>query len=152
MGTHGLGAYSATKFGLEGLAECLRLETAPLGIHVSTVVPGLVNTDIWGRNKSVGAKAESPESPNYRFFKESEKWGEWALKASPIRPIHVAEAIYRAVTDRKPRLRYVVGSRVKLVLALRRHLPGEFFDRVLLNSTARRLKKAASAGGVAAGK
>jgi NAD(P)-dependent dehydrogenase (short-subunit alcohol dehydrogenase family) len=151
MGTHGLGAYCATKFGLEGLAECLRLEMAPLGIHVSTVVPGIVNTDIWGRNKAVGAKAESQDSPNYRLFEESEKWGEWAVKASPIRPIHVAEAIHRAVTDRKPRLRYIVGSRVKLVLALRRHLPGEFFDRIFLHSTARRLKRAASAAGMAAG-
>jgi NAD(P)-dependent dehydrogenase (short-subunit alcohol dehydrogenase family) len=144
MGTHGLGAYCGTKFALEGVAECMRLELAPQGIHVCTVVPGIVNTDIWGRNKSVGSKAENPDSPNYRFFKESEKWGEWALKASPIRPVHVAEAIYRALTDRKPRMRYIVGSRVKLVLALRRHLPGEFFDRILLNSTARRLQKAAA--------
>lgn len=150
MGTHGLGAYCATKFALEGLAECMRLEMAPLGIHVCTVVPGLVKTDIWGRNKSVGTKAERPEGPNYRFFEESEKWGEWTLNASPIRPIHVAEAIYRAVTDPRPRLRYVVGSRVKLVLALRRHLPGELFDRIFLNSTARRLQKAVASAPIAA--
>jgi hypothetical protein len=36
------------------------------------------------------------------------------------------EQILRA---RRPRLRYVVGAKARLVLALRRYIPGEIFER-----------------------
>jgi NAD(P)-dependent dehydrogenase (short-subunit alcohol dehydrogenase family) len=142
MGTHGMSAYSATKFGLEGVAECMRVELAPLEIHVSAIEPGLINTSIWTSNRLACAAADSPASPYRALFQESEKWGEWALKASPIRPIDVARTIHKAISARRPRNRYLVGNRPKLVFWLRRYLPGELFDRILSNSTAARLKKA----------
>jgi NAD(P)-dependent dehydrogenase (short-subunit alcohol dehydrogenase family) len=39
-------AYSATKFAVQGLSEGLRAELAPHGIGVTTVCPGLVNTNV----------------------------------------------------------------------------------------------------------
>lgn len=146
IGTHGLSAYCATKFALEGLAECLRLELAPYGIHVSAVEPGIVNTPIWGKNKMVARAAEQPGSPNYPLFQETEKWGEWALKVSPIRPVHVAQTIHRALTTKRPKMRYIVGSRPTLLLSMRRYLPGEIVDRILCQTTAQRLRKAIAAG------
>jgi NAD(P)-dependent dehydrogenase (short-subunit alcohol dehydrogenase family) len=41
-----LAAYSATKFGVLGLSEALRMELAPLGIGVTAVCPGIINTPI----------------------------------------------------------------------------------------------------------
>jgi NAD(P)-dependent dehydrogenase (short-subunit alcohol dehydrogenase family) len=41
-----LGAYSATKFGVFGMTEALRMELAPHGIAVTTVCPGIINTAI----------------------------------------------------------------------------------------------------------
>ena len=146
IGTHGLSAYCATKFALEGLAECLRLELAPYGIHVSAVEPGIVNTPIWGKNKMVARAAGQPDSPNYPLFQETEKWGEWALNASPIRPVHVAQTIHRALTAKRPKMRYIVGSRPTLLLSIRRYLPGEIVDRILCRTTAGRLRKAMVAG------
>src|SRR5438094_1857379 len=40
-------AYSATKFAVAGLSEALALELAPLGIHVMTVYPALVRTEMF---------------------------------------------------------------------------------------------------------
>ena len=40
------GVYAATKFAVHALGEGLRLELAPEGIRVTTVAPGLVDTDI----------------------------------------------------------------------------------------------------------
>jgi len=40
-------AYSATKFAVTGLSEALALELAPLGIHVMTVYPALVRTEMF---------------------------------------------------------------------------------------------------------
>jgi len=51
------GYYSATKFALEGLAEALALEVAPLGIKTTLVEPGAFNTGyssralIYGENR-----------------------------------------------------------------------------------------------------
>jgi short-subunit dehydrogenase len=39
--------YSATKFGVTGLSEALGYEMAPLGIHVLTVYPALVRTEMF---------------------------------------------------------------------------------------------------------
>lgn len=46
----GSGYYAASKCALEGLAEGLRIETAPLGIKVMTVEPGAFRTDFAGRS------------------------------------------------------------------------------------------------------
>ncbi|HYR96014.1 MAG TPA: SDR family NAD(P)-dependent oxidoreductase [Candidatus Binatus sp.] len=40
-------AYSATKFAVAGLSEALAYELAPLGIHVMTVYPALVRTEMF---------------------------------------------------------------------------------------------------------
>lgn len=44
IGFAGSGAYSASKFGLVGLNEALYCELAPLGISVTALCPGWVNT------------------------------------------------------------------------------------------------------------
>ena len=46
--TPGTGAYCASKYALESLADALRIELRPWGIAVSLVEPGPIRTDIWG--------------------------------------------------------------------------------------------------------
>jgi NAD(P)-dependent dehydrogenase (short-subunit alcohol dehydrogenase family) len=46
----GLSAYHGTKYALEGIADSLRMELAPLGIRVSSVEPGSFRTDWAGRS------------------------------------------------------------------------------------------------------
>ena len=45
QGTARYGAYSASKFALIGLTECLALELAPYKINVNAICPGLVDTE-----------------------------------------------------------------------------------------------------------
>jgi NAD(P)-dependent dehydrogenase (short-subunit alcohol dehydrogenase family) len=40
--------YNASKFGLLGMTEAMMLDLRPLGIRVSIVMPGSVNTDFSG--------------------------------------------------------------------------------------------------------
>lgn len=46
------GAYSASKFGLFGFCEVLREEMRPLGIRVTHLTVGGVQTDFWEKNKT----------------------------------------------------------------------------------------------------
>jgi len=41
-----VGAYAASKFGLEGWMEALRVEVAPFGIHTTIVNPGFFRTEL----------------------------------------------------------------------------------------------------------
>lgn len=48
MSMAGFGAYSATKFALEGMSEALAAEVGPLGVHVLIVEPGAFRTSLFG--------------------------------------------------------------------------------------------------------
>jgi NAD(P)-dependent dehydrogenase (short-subunit alcohol dehydrogenase family) len=52
-GYAGFGAYSSTKFAVEGVSEALHDELAPLGIHVTIVEPGFFRSDILDKEKSL---------------------------------------------------------------------------------------------------
>ncbi|MFK2903885.1 SDR family NAD(P)-dependent oxidoreductase [Dyella ginsengisoli] len=61
MSFAGFGAYSASKFALEGLSEALAAEVAPLGIKVLIVEPGAFRTNLAGASMQ-----HMPELDAYR--------------------------------------------------------------------------------------
>jgi short-subunit dehydrogenase len=101
----------------------------PFGVQVSIVEPGIVRTEFWDEGRIMPA-ARSASSPYFQLFWSTEKLAAQALNSASLRPADVAETVLRAMTAKRPRLRYVVGKRASLILSLRRHLPGELFDRI----------------------
>lgn len=142
MGSFGISAYCSTKFAQEGFAECLSLEVAPWGIQVAMVEPGLIQTEAWTVNRVLAARAQDPASPYYAWFRESERLADRMVQSSAIRPGDVAKAVAKALTARRPKLRYLVGRRAKLVFALRRYFPGEWFERLFFRQVLRMITKA----------
>lgn len=53
VGTHKRAAYAASKGALDAATRSLAIELGPLGIRVNAVAPGVVDTDLWARNKAV---------------------------------------------------------------------------------------------------
>jgi len=143
----GLAAYCASKFGLEGFAEALALEAKLVGVDVSLVEPGIVKTDIWGANLRQARKALDPAGPYYRWFSRGEALAQRLVAAAPTRPLDVARAVHHALSARRPRARYVVGYRPRLLLALRACLPGESFERLYAAVVTRQLGGGEPAGG-----
>jgi NAD(P)-dependent dehydrogenase (short-subunit alcohol dehydrogenase family) len=123
------GAYSASKFALEGWSEALRIELRSLGIQVVLVEPGAYQTDIWERNAHLGEFAISPESPNHERGKRFTEVVR--TKVHKRDPRVVAELIARIAENPNPKLRYRIGPDAHLQFWLRAILPWKVYERLI---------------------
>jgi NAD(P)-dependent dehydrogenase (short-subunit alcohol dehydrogenase family) len=110
--------YSASKAALDALTLALRIEVAPLGVGVSLVEPGDINT-AFNENMDWGGGGDSAYAERRRAC---ERVIRESLPKAPG-PEVVAEVILRALTARQPRVRYTVGPDALLVPLGRRLLP-----------------------------
>jgi NAD(P)-dependent dehydrogenase (short-subunit alcohol dehydrogenase family) len=126
-----LGAYAMSKFALEAMADSLRLELAPFGLHVSIVEPGTIATPMW--TKPQRSLADFPPEAAERYGARIERFRRLAAKRSGERgvpPVEVAKAVEHALTASPPRTRYIVGRDAKLRAGVQK-LPDRLRDRVL---------------------
>jgi NAD(P)-dependent dehydrogenase (short-subunit alcohol dehydrogenase family) len=144
IGSLGVSAYCATKFAVEGFGESLFQELAPLGIRVVLIEPGIINTERWTTNRGTAKGARDQSSPYYAWFCQAEKESDQLVRTSRTTPADVAAAVYQALTVERPKLRYMVGRKAKLAVALRRWLPGESFERLYFGMVMRRVTQPAS--------
>lgn len=61
VGTPNRAAYAATKGAVNAMSRSLAIELGPFGIRVNAVAPGVVDTDLWARNKAVPGVVEGIE-------------------------------------------------------------------------------------------
>jgi NAD(P)-dependent dehydrogenase (short-subunit alcohol dehydrogenase family) len=141
IGGPALSSYCASKFALEGFGEALALETRSFGIRVALVAPAIVQTSIWNVNRHIGGSASDPQSPYSTWFAETERLADRLVATSPTRPVDVARSVQHALTAPRPRLRYLVGWRAGIVVALRRYLPERLFERIYFGQTVRRMTR-----------
>jgi len=130
MASMSIGGYASSKFAVEGFAEALHQEAILFGVWVSLLEPGLIATPHFGPHRNRSRRAQEPGSPYYAWFMRHEAIVDriWARKSFLTRD--VARLVERVLKSRRPRLRYVVGRKAKIVFSLRRHLPGETFERL----------------------
>ncbi len=130
MASMSIGGYASSKFAVEGFGECLRQEMAPFNVHVSLLEPGLIHTPHFTVNRNRAKGAVDPASPYYAWFRRHEAIVDGILARNRFGAPEVAKTVFQILTCRKPRLRYLVGVKAKLVVNLRRYLPGESFERI----------------------
>lgn len=142
IGALALSSYCATKFAQEGFGESLAQEVMPFGIYVSLIEPGIVKNERWGVNRNIAKRALDPASPYSAWFREAERLADRVVDTSPTKAVDVARAVHKVLTVRRPRIRYMVGRRAGLVVALRRYLPRALFDRLYFGTIVRLVTKA----------
>jgi len=144
MGTFTVSGYASTKFALEGFGESFAQEAALFGIHVSLLEPGLIQTPHFTVNRNQARRATNPESVYHPWFVRHEQLVDKVLARRHFSPADVAAVVYKILTVKRPRLRYIVGTNAKIVLNLRRYIPGELFERIYWGIIRRILARASS--------
>lgn len=125
------GWYHATKHALEGISDCLRIETRPFGIDVIIIEPGAIETP-WG---AIAAENLLKTSLNGAYADKADRSADGlkSLYASGkiTKPSVIADVIVKAVTVKRPRTRYAVGYMAKPSIFLRKIMPDRLFDRII---------------------
>jgi len=128
------GAYNASKFALEGLADTLRLELHGTNIHISLIEPGPILSDF---RKNAFALFKKNIDPTHSHHKETYKAMEARLQkegaAVPFTlPAQaVTEKVIHALEARRPKMRYYVTFPTYLFAFLKRILPMSWLDALL---------------------
>lgn len=129
LATPGEGAYSASKFALEGLSDALRNEVDQYGIEVVLVEPGPVATGFEQRVEASRDRLERSGAYEAVYGIQDDRAAIEASDTFGMPPEAVATTIKDAATVTNPDPRYPVGRLAKAA-ALARHLPDRARDRV----------------------
>jgi NAD(P)-dependent dehydrogenase (short-subunit alcohol dehydrogenase family) len=129
------GWYHGTKFALEAISDCLRMELRPFGIDVVVVEPGGIRTE-WGgiaADQLRNTSGQGPYGPQAQAMAES-MIGEVSL-GHQSSPQVIADTIAKAVAARHPKTRYAAGFAARPTIFLRWLLSDRAFDAVMRRAT-----------------
>lgn len=128
------GAYSASKYAIEGLSDTLRLELTGTNIFISLIEPGPIESQF--RANSFAAYKKNINKENSRFKEEYEATEQRLGKkgaAVPftLPPEAVLKRVIHALESTKPKPRYYVTTPTYVFAYLKRFLSVRFLDKLL---------------------
>lgn len=129
------GAYIASKFALEGIADTLRLELKGSGIDICLIEPGPIETRFRANSFAAYqrhiAGVQSVHHESYRRM-EQRLVKEGAAVPFTLPADAVVDRLIHALESSRPRLRYYVTAPTYLFAGLKRLISGRWMDRLLL--------------------
>lgn len=128
-----IGAYSSSKFGLEGMSDALRRELMLFGIDVVVIEPGAVNTSIYDK----GEKEDLSEFKQTEYWKAIQNFQKFIVKearTNGLPPERLGEAVHVALSTAKPKARYAVVPQRLKNWTLPRLLPVRMLDATLVKA------------------
>lgn len=128
------GAYNASKYALEGLADTLRLELVGSGVYVSLIEPGPIRSRF--RDNAYALYLKNIEPANSYHRNQYQKMEARLLKKGPAAPFTlgpeaVLEKLIHALEAKTPKARYYVTFPTYLFAYLKRVLPTSWLDEFL---------------------
>ncbi|HEY0124644.1 MAG TPA: SDR family oxidoreductase [Rhizobium sp.] len=128
------GAYTASKFALEGLTITLRMELQDSGIHVSLIEPGPIATRF-----TANALAKIEEHIDLEHSAHAVEYrrqlarlnGTGPVNKHKLEPEAVYDVLKSALNAKNPRPHYLVTTPAKQGVLLKRLLPANLFYRLM---------------------
>jgi short-subunit dehydrogenase len=127
------GAYSSSKFALEGLSNALRLELYPFGIEVILIEPGYIVTSFQQTAKDLAKDyvEAAPKSPYVKVYSGAWEGANKGRSSSKTTPEDCARVMLEAIEAPRPKARYPVTSLAKWASFGKRILPDAVMDSFL---------------------
>ena len=128
------GAYTASKFALEGLGVTLRMELQGSGIHVSLIEPGPIATKFTSTALAhIEANIDLENSTHAEEYKRqlSRLDGSGPVNRHKLGPDAVYKELKHALTATNPKPHYLITAPAKQAVFLKRILPSGLFYRLL---------------------
>jgi len=128
------GAYTASKFALEGLTDTLRLELGGNGIHISLIEPGPIRSRFRDNAHAMFRRYIDAENSVHRLsYHGMERRLQKTGPAAPftLPPEAVLKKVIAALEDRRPRVRYYVTVPTRLFATVRHFLSYRAMDGLL---------------------
>ena len=128
------GPYAASKYALEALTLCMRMELKGSGIHVSLIEPGPVESKIASNGLPWFEKHIDWQNSAHRhaYLPQLERLRSGGTKSRLKRkPDAVYKVLKHALESSSPRPHYVVTIPAKVGVTLKRLLPASMFYRVM---------------------
>ena len=121
-------AYISSKFALEGLSESLRFEFAPFGVDVIIIEPGVIKTNFM-KNMKMAKKSELDTV--YKDITTKVVSGVKMMAEMGTSPKEVANTIVKAIKDKNPLPRYIVGNDASMFLEAKKSKTDIEFENYL---------------------
>jgi NAD(P)-dependent dehydrogenase (short-subunit alcohol dehydrogenase family) len=128
------GAYNASKFALEGLADTLRLELRGTGIEISLIEPGPILSRFRENSFALYKRNIDAQSSVHRDkyeAMEARLQKEGAAVPFTLPAEAVTEKVVHALEAKRPKIRYYVTFPTYLFGTLKRLLPHSLLDKLL---------------------
>jgi NAD(P)-dependent dehydrogenase (short-subunit alcohol dehydrogenase family) len=137
-----MGSYNASKFGIEAVSDSLRRELYLQGVDVIVIEPGGVRTPIWRKGNELADElmARMPDEVERLYGRLIEGLRRQTVRIEQktgLEPRAVAEVIARALTARRARTRYLVGTDAKVRAVAAKVLPARVMDRAIVRALTR---------------
>ena len=127
--------YHSSKFALEGLSDCLRVEVKQFGIKIVIVEPGIIQTN-W---QKIAFDKMNESLEKSEFEKDSkikmELYGGMGSEKQRIKaskPKLIANKISKIINKNNPRSRYALGKGAKFMTYAKRIFPDCLMDKLTL--------------------
>ncbi len=124
------GAYSASKFAVRALSDSLRIELRPEGIQVCLIIPGIIQSEIWRKERQSIAEINSDAHARdlYGRLIDNVCGYVFGQVKNAIPADRVAAAVENCLTSDRPKHRTCVGKDAVMGSLARKLLPDRWLD------------------------